>query len=66
MPFLVDLANGVSDFQYYYGGKGNFSQKPEIPKVKYTSFDDGLIRGGVINTAISTVRDLGRIGKFFK
>jgi hypothetical protein len=65
MPFLVDLANGVSDFQYYYGGKGNFSQKPEIPKVKYTAFDDGLIRGGVVNTAISTVRDLGRIGKFF-
>lgn len=65
MPFLVELANGVKDFQYYYGGLGNFSQKPDIPKVKYTAFDDGLIRGGVINSTIATTRDVARISKFF-
>jgi hypothetical protein len=26
MPFLKDLYNGVDTFNYYYGGKGNFTQ----------------------------------------
>lgn len=65
MPFLTELVNGVSDFQYYYGGKGNFSQGAKIPKLKYTTFDDGLIRGGIVNAGLATVRDVARLGKFF-
>lgn len=65
MPFLVDLVNGVSDFQYYYGGKGNFSQGAKVPKVKFNTFDDGFIRAGIGNASLAAARDVVRIGKFF-
>jgi hypothetical protein len=66
MPSLVTLLNNAADFQYYYGGKGHFSQGPDIPKTKYTTFDDGLVRGGVANSVLATTRDVVRIGKFLK
>lgn len=62
MPFLK-LNNSWSDLASYYNQ--NFDNKPNIPSITYSNFEDGLIRGGLINTGISTVRDVARIGKFF-
>lgn len=62
MPFL-NLNNNWSDLAQYYNQP--FNNKPEVPKLKYTSFDDGLIRSGLVNTGISVLRDTARIGKFF-
>jgi hypothetical protein len=62
MPFL-NLDRGWSNLAQYYNQ--NFNNKPKVPSVKYTSFDDGLIRGGVVNAGIASVRDTARIGKFF-
>lgn len=62
MPFLK-LNNSWSDLASYYNQ--NFDNKPNIPSTTYNNFDDGLIRGGLINTGISTARDVARIGKFF-
>jgi len=85
MPFLKDLYNGVSNFPYYYGGMGNFSQtslpfdkdireggysgqpyiKTDIDGFpQYSQFDDGFIRGGVLNTLWSIAQDEIRLGKF--
>ena len=85
MPFLKDLYNGVDTFNYYYGGKGNFTQtslpygndirgggdsgQPYVqvgidPPVQFGQFDDGLIRGGFLNTALAVFRDEVRLGKF--
>ncbi len=61
MPFL-NLNNNWSKLSQYYNQP--FNNKPEVPRIKYTSFDDGLIRGGVLNVGISSVRDTARIGKF--
>ena len=62
MPFLK-LDNAWSDLASSYNQ--NFSNKPSIPSINYNSFDDGLIRGGLLNATLSSVRDTARIGKFF-
>jgi len=66
MPFS-NLNNSWSDLSQYYNDPASFkyTSKPEYPKLRYTGFDDGLIRGGVVNVGISTLRDTARIGKFF-
>ena len=50
-----------------FAGNGNvtYTSKPEFPTLRYSSFDDGLIRGGVVNVGLSTLQDTARIGKFF-
>jgi hypothetical protein len=62
MPFLT-LNNNFSDLSKYYNQ--NFNNKPSIPSTNYNSFDDGLIRGGLLNAGLSSIRDTARIGKFF-
>jgi len=62
MPFLK-LDNTWSDLASSYNQ--NFSNKPSIPSINYSNFDDGLIRGGLLNATLSSVRDTARIGKFF-
>ena len=85
MPFLKDLYNGVDTFNYYYGGKGNFTQtslpygndirgggnsgQPYVQvgideQPQFGQFDDGLIRGGFLDTTLSIFRDEVRLGKF--
>ena len=65
MPFL-SLNNTWSNLASYYNDSANFKQtsKPEVPSLKYSAFDDGLIRGGVLNATLASVRDTERIGKF--
>ena len=50
-----------------FAGQGNvtYTPKPTYPLFRYSSFDDGLIRGGVLNVGLSVIRDTVRIGKFF-
>lgn len=62
MPFLT-LNNDWSKLAAFYNQ--SFNNKPEIPRIRYSSFDDGLIRGGVINVGISAIRDTARIGEFY-
>ena len=61
MPFLK-LNNSWSDLSKYYNQP--FDKKPKIPAIRYVGFDDGLIRGGIINTALASAQDTLRIGKF--
>ena len=77
MPFS-NLNNSWSNLAQYYNSvtsNGVFAgtisnpnvtktQKPEYPKIQYSSFDDGLIRGGALNATLSSTRDAVRIGKF--
>lgn len=63
MPFLT-LNNNWSNLAQYYNR--SFNNKPEVPKIKYTAFDDGLIRGGVINAGIASVKDTLLVGNFLK
>ena len=76
MPFS-NLNNAWSNLAPYYNSvtsNGSFSspnnvtytQKPEQPRLKFTSFDDGLIRGGVVNAGLASLRDTARIGNFLK
>jgi hypothetical protein len=79
MPFL-NLDNAWSNLAPYYNSVTNsgvfastvgnsnvtYTQKPNLPKTKYTNFDDGLIRGGIINVGIAASRDFDRIGNFLK
>lgn len=62
MPFIT-LNNDWSKLATFYNQ--SFNNKPEIPRIRYNSFDDGLIRGGVLNVGISAIRDTARIGKFY-
>jgi len=62
MPFLT-LNNDWSKLADRYNQA--FSNKPEVPRIKYNSFDDGLIRGGFLNVGIAAARDTARIGKFY-
>jgi hypothetical protein len=64
MPFL-NLDNNWSKLAPLYNQ--GFNNKPKIPPriARYTSFDDGLVRGGVFNAALSTVKDVVRVGKFY-
>jgi hypothetical protein len=62
MPFIT-LNNDWSSLASRYNQ--NFNNKPSVPALKYLSFDDGLIRGGVLNATLASVRDTARIGKFF-
>lgn len=62
MPFIT-LNNNWSNLAQQYNKA--FNNKPEVPAIKYTGFDDGLIRGGAINVGIASVRDTARIGRFF-
>lgn len=43
-----------------------YTQKPQIPKEldQFTSFDDGLIRGGILNAALATKKDVLTISNF--
>ena len=61
MPFLK-LNNDWSKLAQYYNQ--SFNNKPEVPTLKYTAFDDGLIRGGVLNATLASARDTARVGKF--
>ena len=61
MPFL-NLNNNWSNLAQYYNQ--SFNNKPEVPKIKYTAFDDGLIRGGLFNATLASTRDTVRVGKF--
>jgi hypothetical protein len=77
MPFLT-LNNNDSQLAIYYNNitsTGVFAgtlknpnvtgtQKPEIPSVRFVDFDEGSIRGGIVNAGIATAKDLIRIGKF--
>jgi hypothetical protein len=79
MPF-IKLNNDWSNLASYYNtlnNNGSFvggstnpnvtnSQKPQIPKQseQFKLFDDGLIRGGVLNAALATKKDVLNIGKF--
>ena len=76
MPFS-NLNSAWSNLAPYYNSvnsNGSFSspnnvtytQKPEQPRLKFTSFDDGLIRGGVVNAGLASLRDTARIGNFLK
>lgn len=62
MPFL-NLDNNWSNLAQYYNKP--FDKKPKIPTIRFTGFDDGLIRGGVTNATIASTEDALRIGKFF-
>lgn len=64
MPFL-SLDNNWSNLAPLYNQ--NFNGKPTVPRKieQFTSFDDGLIRGGVFNSTLATVKDVVRIGKFY-
>lgn len=79
MPF-ANLNSAWSDLSRYYntlnsngsfiGGPNNpnvtNSIKPQQPKPseQYKMFDDGLIRGGILNAALATKNDVLNIGKF--
>jgi hypothetical protein len=77
MPFLT-LNTDDSQLAVYYNNITNnnvFSgtpnnpnvtgtQKPEIPNERFVDFDEGSIRGGLVNAGIATAKDLIRIGKF--
>jgi hypothetical protein len=76
MPFS-NLNSAWSNLAPYYNSvnsNGSFSspnnvtytQKPEQPRLKFTSFDDGLIRGGVVNAGLASLRDTARVGNFLK
>lgn len=76
MPFS-NLNSAWSNLAPYYNSvnsNGSFSspnnvtytQKPEQPRLKFTSFDDGLVRGGVVNAGLASVRDTARVGNFLK
>jgi len=64
MPFIT-LDNNFSNLAQYYNRP--FANKPEIPKDlnQFKSFDDGLIRGGVLNVGLASIKDTARIGKFY-
>jgi len=66
MPFS-NLNSNWSNLAQYYNNPASFKQtsKPSQPSLKYVGFDDGLIRGGIVNTGISVIRDVARVGKFF-
>lgn len=66
MPFS-NLNSSWSNLARYYNNGAGFTQtsKPSEPSLKYTSFDDGLIRGGVLNAALASVNDTVRVGKFY-
>lgn len=76
MPFS-NLNSAWSNLAQYYNAvnsNGTFSnpnnvtytQKPQIPKQseQFKLFDEGLIRGGVLNAALATKKDVTNIGKF--
>lgn len=76
MPFS-NLNSAWSNLAPYYNtvnSNGSFAspnnvtytQKPEQPRLKFTSFDDGLIRGGVVNAGLASLRDTARVGNFLK
>lgn len=77
MPFLTlntedsQLAvyyNNITNNNVFSGTPNNpnvtGTQKPEIPNERFLDFDDGFIRGGLVNAGIATAKDLIRIGKF--
>jgi hypothetical protein len=62
MPFLNLDKNWSSLAQFY---NQPFVNKPKIPTLRFVGFDDGLVRGGVLNAALATGEDVLRISKFF-
>ena len=60
MPFL-SLDNNWSNLAPLYNQ--NFNGKPTVPKKidQFNSFDDGFIRGGLINATLASVKDVKRI-----
>lgn len=76
MPFS-NLNRAWSDLSQYYNtvtsdgvfaspNNVTFTPKPQIPKEsdQFKTFDDGLIRGGVLNAALATKKDVLNIGNF--
>jgi hypothetical protein len=61
---LSSYYNSVDNGKFNNPGNVTFTTKPEYPRLRYTGFDDGLIRGGATNVGISVIRDSERIGKF--
>jgi hypothetical protein len=61
---LASYYNPVDNGKFNSPGNVTFTTKPEYPRLRYTGFDDGFIRGGAINVGISVLRDTARIGKF--
>lgn len=61
---LASYYNSVDNGKFNNPGNVTFTTKPEYPRLRYTGFDDGLIRGGATNVGISVIRDSERIGKF--
>jgi len=61
MPFLK-LNNNWSNLASYYNQ--NFDSKPKIPAIRFNDYSDGLIRGGILNATLASVRDTARVGKF--
>jgi len=67
---LADYYNRVTSDGVFASTINNpnvtYTQKPNLPKTKYSTFDDGLIRGGAINVGIAASRDFVRVGNFLK
>jgi hypothetical protein len=74
MSFLT-LNNNWSNLAQYYNtttSDGIFNntnnvtatKKPQIPSLRYTNFDDGLVRGGVVNAGLASARDTARVAEF--
>ena len=61
---LASYYNPVDNGKFNSPGNVTFTTKPEYPRLRYTGFDDGFIRGGATNVGISALRDTVRIGKF--
>jgi len=61
---LASYYNPVDNGKFNNPGNVTFTTKPEYPRLRYTGFDDGFIRGGATNVGISALRDTVRIGKF--
>lgn len=67
---LAQYYNSVNNSGTFAGTVNNpnvtFTTKPQYPRTRYNTFDDGLIRGGAINAGIASARDTARIGNFLK
>jgi hypothetical protein len=77
MPGLITLKTDLKSLKYGHDTlDGGSSKQPYIQtnintvddgtlnKLRFTKFDDGLIRGGIIGTANAAITDTLRIGKF--
>jgi hypothetical protein len=63
---LAPYYNSITKDGAFTTTKSSQTLKPQYPKIQYTNFDDGFIRGGAINMGIAAARDTVRIGNFLK